>query len=372
MVVDDIYERARRADYNKTEPETLSQLVSSAIKIGDEIKGDYVRLRQLTDEALKLLRREDLLKSKEFADEELLGLLSKTASASDGSFQPVGGVDGYWYVPISAALVVFRQGIRNAPEVKVGANIQKINEREHPDLGATMERLMLYAEAKILREWARDSPEDIIHFMDGPVMDPPRPVEKQYIAYRAETIKWCLNKNIFVLGCVKKLLGNFLMERLRGILRDFENERLSHFASDAYLIYHVFTKASMQGGMTLYTKPLEVSDTNPVYKQYKDEGLTVYFMYFQREPRSKPFRAEIPVKAGTNVDVEKLGYKVAATLTAWSYPGYDLPIPIVIAHDKCNIRKGCAEVLYSEIITRAASNDPFDNLVRTKLGTEVM
>ena len=35
---EDIYEQVRKADFNKTEPETLSQLVNSAIRIGDEMK----------------------------------------------------------------------------------------------------------------------------------------------------------------------------------------------------------------------------------------------------------------------------------------------------------------------------------------------
>jgi hypothetical protein len=369
---DDVYEQVRRADFNKTEPETLSQLVNSAIRIGDEIKGDYLRLRQLTDDVLILLKREDLLRLKQFSREELIMPSSKVASASDGSFQSMGGADGIWYVPISVALIIFDQGISSAPGVKVGAHIQKIDERQHPNLGAAMETSMLYAEASIIKDWARDCQEDIIHFIDGPVVDPPRHMEKEYVAYRADAIKGCLDKSVFVLGCVKKLLGNFLIERMTNMLRDFEIKRISQFASDAYMIYHVFTKASLQSGMAVYTKPLEISETNSIYKPYKDQGLTIYFMYFQRNPRAKPFRVDIPLKTGTQVDTEKLGEQAAATLSAWSYPGYDLPIPIVIAHDKCNIRKGCAEVLYSEIITRAASNDPFDNLVRTKLGTEVM
>jgi len=368
----DIYERIKMVDFNRTEPETLSQLVYSAIKIGDEIRDDYVRLRQLTDDILELMERENLLRSKQFSREELITLSSKVASASDGSFQSVGGADGIWYVPISVALIIFRQGISGTPEVSVGAHIQKIDERQHHNLGAAMETSMLYAEASILKDWARDCPEDIVHLIDGPAMDPPRQMEKEYVAYRAEAIKGCLDKKVLVLCCVKKLLGNFLMERMAGMLRDFEKERLSQFASDAYLIYHVFTKASLQGGMTVYTKPLEILDTNPLYKPYKDAGLTIYFMYFQRDPRSKPFRVDIPVKVDTQVNIERLGEQAAATLSAWSYPGYDLPIPSVIAHYKCNIRKGCAEVLYSEIITRAASNHPFDNLVRTKLGKEVM
>lgn len=368
----DIYEQVRKADFNKTEPETLTQLVKSAINIGEEIKGDYVRLRQLTDDVLELLKREDLLRAKEFSREELVAPSSKVVSASDGSFQSVGGADGIWYVPISVALIIFRRGLVNSPEVKVGAHIQKIDERQYHNVGGAMETSMLYAEASILKDWACECPKDIVHFNDGPAMDPPRFMDKEYVEYRAEAFKQCLDKGIFVICCTKKLLGNFLMECMKGMLHDFENARLSQFSSDAYMIYHVFTKASLQRGMSVYTKPLEILDSNPLYKLYRNEGLKIYFMYFQREPYSKPFRVDIPVKDNTQVNMEKLGENVAAMLYTWSYPGHDLPIPLFIADNKCNIRKGCAEVLYSEIITRAASNDLFDNLVRTKLRTGVI
>lgn len=372
MPTDDIYGQVRRADFNRTEHETLSQLVSSAVKIGDEIKGDYVRLRQLTDDILKLLVERDLLRAKHFAPERLGTLSSRGASASDGSFQPVGGADGYWYVPISAALVIFPHGIQNTPQVKVGAYIQKIDERKNYNVGAVMEKSMLLAETTILKDWARDCPEGFVHFIDGPAIDPPHLMDKEYVKYRTQAILACLDKKIFVLCCAKRVLGNFLTDALEGSLREYEKERLSQFASDAHLVYHVFTKASMQSDKTLYTKPQEILDTNPIYKPYKNEGLVIYFMYFQRDPHSKPFRVDIPVQKGKAPNLERLGEQVAETISAWSYPGYDLPIPVVIADNKCNIRKGCADVLYSEIITRAASSDPFDNLVRTKLGTEVM
>lgn len=367
----DIYEQARLADFNRTEPETLSQLVDNAIKIGDEIKGDYIRLRQITDDVLELLRRKDLLRLREFNQDEILSVRSSIASASDGSFQSMGGASGIWYVPISVSLIAFCEGINKPPKVKVGARILKIDEREHANLGAAMETSMLYAESTILKDWALECPRKIIHFIDGPVIDPPRQMEKKYTEYRIGAIKNCLSKEVFVLGCVKKLLGNFLMERLSNMVRKLDKERMFQFASDGYLIYHVFTKASLQSGKTVYTKPLEILETNPLYKQYRNQGLKVYFMYFQREPRSKPFRVDIPIGYETDVDEEQLGQQAAIALSAWSYPGYDLPLPIVIAHDKCNIRRGCAEVLYSEIITRAAGNDLFDNVVRTKLGTEV-
>src|SRR5438132_1778472 len=371
MTRDDIYEQVIKEDFNRTEHETLDKLVRNAIRIGEEMKGDYVRLRQLTHEFTEVLTRQGMLMMNEFKSEELTALVSRGASVSDGSFQSVGGADGKWYVPISAALIVFLDGISRSPKVEVGAEILTIDEREHHNIGGAMEASMLYAEATVMKDWARDCPSNIFHFIDGPVMDPPRQMDDNYVDYRIDAIKSLLNKGTLAVGCVKKLLGNFLIHRLSEMLPDFEKKRLSEFHSDAYLIYHVLTKVSLSTTATLFTKPLEVSVEDPVYKVYKKKGLDIYFMYFQSGPLSRPYRVDIPLLTGKSVDPDKLGENIAAVLRAWSYPGYDLPLPIVLADNKCNIRKGCAEVLYREIITRAASNDVFDNIVRTKLRTEV-
>jgi hypothetical protein len=230
MSRNDIYEQVRRADFNRTEPETLSKLVENAIRIGDEIKDDYIRLRQLTNDVLELLKQKDILKTRTFSREELSSTSNLVASASDGSFQSVGGADGIWYVPISVSLILFRRGIRGAPEVKVGAHIQRINERDYPNIGAAMETSMLTAEANIIKNWAQECPEGIVHFVDGPAIDPPRIMRKDYVKYRIEALTSCLNKKAFVLSCVKKLLGNFLMEYLDNISHDYEKKRMSQFA----------------------------------------------------------------------------------------------------------------------------------------------
>ena len=51
----------------------------------------------------------------------------------------------------------------------------------------------------------------------------------------------------------------------------------------------------------------------------------------------------------------------------WTYPGQDYPLPVILAHEKCNIREGCAQVLYEEIITKSRTVDPYNQLILTQL-----
>ena len=52
---------------------------------------------------------------------------------------------------------------------------------------------------------------------------------------------------------------------------------------------------------------------------------------------------------------------------AWSYPDHNIPLPVFVAHTKCEIRRGCAEVLYEEILARTRTDDPIDQMVALQL-----
>jgi hypothetical protein len=39
----------------------------------------------------------------------------------------------------------------------------------------------------------------------------------------------------------------------------------------------------------------------------------------------------------------------------WILPGMDEPLPIILAHNKCNVRRGTAETIYYEIMAKALS-----------------
>jgi len=61
-----------------------------------------------------------------------------------------------------------------------------------------------------------------------------------------------------------------------------------------------------------------------------------------------------------------LALKAVKISALWTFPGQNWPLPVMMAHYKCNIRRGCAEVLYDEMITRTTSPKMFDNIVRLK------
>ena len=371
MSTQDLYETLKRYEFNKTEPETLQELVKSALKKGEVVKERMGTLKALVETVQNILKRENLLLEVDTLQNDYEFYRDLCAVGIDGSFQCVGGIGGIWYTPISCARVVFPNGFSNPPQVSVTAGIEDIDEHKYPNVEAEASVRMLSVETKALNELASIiGARKSVVFIDGPIVDPPYYAEKEYVKYRCEVISRCLDKDIFIIGCVKRVLGkpfiNYVTTKL--LKDDDEKSRLNKFTSDIHLISYVFTKEYFSGAKgILVTFPVDVSEEDDVHKAYLKHGIRVFSFFMQKDVYSRPIRLDIPQKLDSNIDIKTLMLEAVKMTFVWSYPGYDIPLPVVLAHNKCTVRKGCAEVLYDEILTRSTSPDPFDNVVGIKL-----
>ena len=68
---------------------------------------------------------------------------------------------------------------------------------------------------------------------------------------------------------------------------------------------------------------------------------------------SPVLRLDIPLldPLENNSKADEIVLQAVKATDTWTYPGQEYPLPIILAHEKCNIREGCAQVLYEEIIT---------------------
>jgi hypothetical protein len=293
----------------------------------------------------------------------------------DGSYQLEGGFGGKWYAPISIARVLFENGMNDQLKVQVDfwAGIQEIDETDHssPENVARLE--MLYGESKAILEWGNLKQPSFI-FIDGPIVDPPvlNIGGTDYINYRCEGLKRCLEKSIIV-GCVKRSRDKFYIKYLEEVLSDTsEKDNLSQFLTDQYLILNIFAHIRKTKNIfgPMFTKWIDISSVNETYDSYKKNGIYVICLFFQKNIYSPVIRLDIPLLNSPNSNPEKTNeivLQVIKAVDSWTYPGQDYPLPIILAHDKCNIRKGCAEILYEEIITRSRSADPITQLILTQL-----
>ena len=193
---EDIYERLKKYEFNKTEPETLRELVKSALKKGDLVKRRMKKFKRLIDDVKIIFERENLIDEISIRDDEFPEYNSGCAIGIDGSFQCVGGVAGIWYVPISCAIIVFEEGIKSQPVAYVTAGIEDINENEHPNVQGEASIRMLDVETKAINECASklDKSRRNVIFIDGPIADPPFFSESKYVKRRCDAILRCIEK----------------------------------------------------------------------------------------------------------------------------------------------------------------------------------
>jgi hypothetical protein len=377
-LVENIYEILRRYEFNKTEPETLTQLVKSAIEKGTDTRSSIANLSRKAIKVMNILKREDFIKQSTISEDEKNKFNHLYANGIDGSVQVVGGLGGIWHAPTSCAIITFEEGILSRPKITVEAHIEDIFERDPIKVQSESIRRMMWAESKAIKRCAQTIPRDrrTVVFLDGPIIDPPFCTEEKFVDFRCEALKECLDKGVTTIGIVKRVIGRLFIDHIIFYLLKNEEEKklIDDMFSDMNLSCHIFTRmASDCKRSVIHTEPINMvqAKENEVAIIYQKHGVEVVTLLMQKDFCSRPIRVDIAIKKGSDVDLRTIAMEAIKMIYFWSPPGSILPIPIMLAHDKSNIRKGCAEVLYSEIMTRLASSDTTDNMIKAKLFKEV-
>ena len=370
MKYQDLLELKKRMDFNLTEPEVLVKLIEEARLKGEKVQKDLRRLRYISFKIADIFEkkgfiiREETLKQIELRYEQAVGI--------DGSFQLVGGAGGKWYAPISVARIIFEHGLNGQPQVDIfWAGIQEINETEHPEPKNVASLMMLTAESKAILNWGTLNKQSFV-FIDGPVVDPPVMTlgGENYIRDRCEGIKKCLKRSI-VIGCVKRARDRFYIQYLENLFPStLMKDYLSQFLTDQHLMAYIFAHArSKKYFGPIFTKWIDISSVNKIYKLYKKHGVHVTCLFFQKSMTSPVLRLDIPLldPPENNLKADEIILQAIKATNVWTYPGQDYPLPVILAHEKCNIREGCAQVLYEEIITKSRTVDPYNQLILTQL-----
>jgi hypothetical protein len=354
----------RKMDFNLTEHETLVKLVDDAQKKGTNAQKEMVRLGNNAAKLLSPIQKLPFL----LGDSDLKGVGPKTKCAVgiDGSFQTVGGIGGIWYAPISVAMIVFPNGAQSKAQVRIfSAGIEQIKEQEEHNPNRAASIFMLSGETKAIEYWAVNGTPAYV-LIDGPIVDPPGYPEEGYVKDRCNAIRKCLRTN-YMVGCVKRSRDNFFIEYLKH-QKGIGAATIQDFPSDQHLMLFLFTAFRRSGHSgPIFTKWMNVSD-DQAYKAYSKNGIHVVSLYFQKSTNSQALRLDIPfAKNPADDETERAVLHIVRTASDWTYPGHDYPLPIFLAHQKCNIREGCAEVLYDEILTRTTTSDPSSQTVQMLL-----
>jgi len=359
LSIDDLKRLIRKMEFDKTEPELLVELVNKAMKSGEGEKERLKKIIEKSNSLFKLLADNDLFCYIEEKEDVLEKLKKIPVGAVDGSFQVVGGRGGKWYAILGISQLIAENGFTLNPTVKVDGLIEPLEAVDEADARKKSEIVMLLGETKATRAIA----ERLSHkgesyiFVDGPVIDPPLYMDKNYIDERVEAFKFCDKNNVGIIGFVKRILGR---EYLNFVKEEFEIETVDEFTNDLDLLSTVMFIAIKTIKSPVYTYPLsygEAEEAMYAYKTYKEKGLNIYYSYYKPTLRSRIYRVEYASSKELNeIKVNEIFRKIFSLLNkVWTLTGLNEPLPIIIAHNKCNVRQGAAEKLYYEIMTRALS-----------------
>ncbi len=371
MNEDDYRKIVRQIDFNRTESEVLVKLVDSASQKGNTAQIELKSLRKASESwALRLKEGAFIHVDAEASrDPEVEGL---TSVGIDGSMFPVGGIGGLWYVPYSVVRVIFPDGDKSGPRVDVyAADVTVLREQEDYNIKGQAERVMMIGETKAIRTWGEKKVKSVV-FIDGPCIDPPSWSDELYVQERSTALRTVLDHSL-LMGCVKRSRDGWFLRVIPSVFEgDPLLDSLRMFPSDQHFFSFVFT-ALRRGGVRgcLFTDAIEVQkDTSSALASYFKQGMRLLSFFFQRDAGTVPLRFDIPVFGDQTLSPPALcevAKARAGLVLHWTYPGYDYPLPVMLAHEKCSIRQGCAEVLYDEIITRSRSGDPFDQMAAIQL-----
>lgn len=361
--LDELKKLVRKIEFNKTEPELLVELVNKAMKAGE---GERERLKDISKRShklFKLLKSVDIFCQIKTKDKIIDDLKRTPLGAEDGSFQVVGGVGGKWYAVLGVSQIVAENGFTLKPAIKVDGSIVPL---EAVDEGAARQKseiIMMLSEIKSFRRVAErlESKKESYILIDGPIIDPPLYMDEEYIKDRIEALKFCYNRNVNMVGFVKRVMGSNFLNFLRNELG--ENE-VTEFTNDLDLLSTVMFDAVRETSCPLYTRPVSYDECvkkkdrlTLTYKSYKEKGLTVYFTYYKPNLRGRVFRVEYAsFKELNERQISERFSKILNMINqVWTLSGMEEPLPIILAHTKCSVRRGAAETLYYEIMARALS-----------------
>jgi hypothetical protein len=360
--IEELKRLIRKVEFNKTEPELLAELVYKAIKAGEGERERLKRVSKRSHELFKLLKDRGIFYPIKGDEEEVKKLKEAPAGAIDGSFQVVGGAGGRWYVLFGVAQVIAEAGFTLRPTIVVDGGIEPLDSVDESRVYQLAEVTMMLGEVKALRKIVDKvgGRGEAYVLIDGPIIDPPMYYDEDYVKERVSALRLCHERNINVVGFVKRVMGRGFLNHLS----EETGEDLIDFASDLDLLSTIMFEGFKSEARPIYTRPIDYGEGREIgdkvayaYNVYKSKGLNVYYSYYKPSLRGRIFRVEYASFKSLE-EQELLGkFRQIMCLVnqVWTIPGTDEPSLIVIAHNKCNVRRGAAETIYYEIMAKALS-----------------
>jgi len=360
----DFEEDWAKEQFKKMESDVALKLLKSTITKSDNLRAFLIDRWKVAQELAKNLMDKGIIKVPN-VDTNLLDAYKKTlAIGVDSSRQLPFRILSTYYCPITSAIVYF-EGInskmisdRDAPceffeETNLAPEeaIRKVQEAMYR---CEVSALMRVSSSALLKNIGKN--KEVLLMIDGPIIDPPN--EKLYEGYiqeRANAFLACKENGALVIGCVKTLEGyhflNFLKNR-----KDLQELAViaEGFGQDPQLIPFLFSTLYSKAPL-LETIPIERVEPKWLIEEYGKFGIKYIYRIYLTLSGGRGTLFAVEYFVDKEEEAINLGIKVCHAVRAWGLPGMKVPLPIMAAHRRCNIKRGSAEFLYRQLLTRALS-----------------
>lgn len=374
----DFLEDWAKKQFNEMDSDIAIKLLESAVDKGNSLQAFFKDRQKVAKELGRKLMEKGVIKSPK--EDVTLTEVFKNALAIgvDSSRQAPWRVLSTFYCPITSAVVYF-DGIDGKATYDPDCPCKFYEESDiTPEAFARkveeeMYRCEVSAIARVSSavESLPKGENRILLMIDGPIIDPPnKALYKGYVKERANAVLACMENDVLVIGCIKRMEGHHFLNFLKKLSELTELATIAEgFGQDPQLIPFVFS-GIRSIGTPLQTVPIEIVNPDWLIKEYKDAGFKrIYRVFLTLGGRGAPFSVEFLVRE--DEDPEQIGEKVCTAVRAWGIPGLNAPLPVLAAHRRCNIKKGASEYLYRQLLTRALSWEGGANILEPIAGGSV-
>lgn len=220
---------------------------------------------------------------------------------------------------------------------------------------------------------------DSVVMLDGPLVDPPNLVARasknesfaedaeKLVERRAILLAALYKQGVPVIGFVKRLHGDIFIKEYLGEKGENYRKHVGDLAL-SFAIAQVLSRKAREYGLCdprrpilVVTKPIPLPSDKikdaPIYNEKLEEKVgqgvgiytSIYVPAYCSGNRKTAGRIEFIAKEG-NEETELI--KAAALTEATVYPGTYLPLPVLVAHKKCTIRRREGTKLLREVISK--------------------
>lgn len=374
----------KRIEFNKLESSALIDFVNQSSSESKRMKKLSARYHHHASEALKLLRSKNLIHKISLEEENLEKFYNSFCDAVDGSNQPYQRPDGGWIYFSSVARIRYPAGYDSDVEVNLAPNIQSVDKNYDKEAAQEAEDLMMSMETKALTLSITSRQKDGgVLFLDGPVIDPPNKAEDYYLKDRTYGIKKAFDRNITVIGIVKRIEGSFCLSTYGTQFSRDEKKHFEELMSDKNFVIHILTNhLDDDKSSVAFTEPIVMAEKagnmeskdkvrSKIAEKYHEKGVDIITILMCNGYYTNPIRVEVAVPDASNVNKKDVVIEAIKYIVSWAAPGRHLPIPVILAHEKCNIGQGAAEILYSEFISGSKSDNEEENIIQIKMMGEI-